>query len=165
MERITFNTSLSGSLLRAWAMEFNQAHRDASINASMWRLRFAAVFIFGTLVFLAGRAFAETNADAPTGKPDAVIDLATKEGVDLVKGQWRYSDTKIIPGRFQGRRSGQATDRQTNQDLRFYAARWRRRFRRLEMGEDRSDNARRASLDWPTLFQLVSNQYHDSRRA
>ena len=29
-------------------------------------------------------------------KPDAVIDLATKEGVDLVKGQWRYSDTKII---------------------------------------------------------------------
>ena len=53
-------------------------------------------FIFGALVFLAGRAFAETNADAPTGKPDAVIDLATKEGVDLVKGQWRYSDTKII---------------------------------------------------------------------
>src|SRR6059036_930536 len=62
----------------------------------MWRLRFAAAFIFGALVFLAGRALAETNADAPTGKPDAVIDLATKEGVDLVKGQWCYSDTKII---------------------------------------------------------------------
>jgi gluconolactonase len=77
-------------------MEFNRAHREASINASMWRLRFAAVLIFGVLVFLTGRAFAETNADAPTGKPDAVIDLATNEGVDLVKGQWRYSDTKII---------------------------------------------------------------------
>jgi len=25
-----------------------------------------------------------------------VIDLATREGIDLVKGQWRYSDTKII---------------------------------------------------------------------
>jgi gluconolactonase len=77
-------------------MEFNRAHRNASINASMWRLRFATVFIFGVLVFLASRALAETNADAPTGKPDAVVDLATKEGVDLVKGQWRYSDTKII---------------------------------------------------------------------
>jgi gluconolactonase len=90
------NTSLATLLLRAWATEFNLEHREASVNASMWRLRFVAEFIFGALVFLAGRALAETNADAPTGKPDAVIDLATKEGVDLVKGQWCYSDTKII---------------------------------------------------------------------
>jgi gluconolactonase len=62
----------------------------------MGRLRFAAAVIFLTLVFLTGRALAETNADAPIGKPDTVIDLATREGVDLVKGQWRYSDTKII---------------------------------------------------------------------
>ena len=62
----------------------------------MRRLRFSIVVIFGVLVFLAGRALAETNADAPNGKPDAVIDLAAKEGVDLVKGQWRYNDTKII---------------------------------------------------------------------
>jgi gluconolactonase len=62
----------------------------------MSRLRFVALFTFAALVFLAGRAFAETNADAPTGQPDAVIDLATKEGVDLVKGQWCYSDTKMI---------------------------------------------------------------------
>jgi gluconolactonase len=87
--------SISDSLVRAWAMEFNRAHRAGSMNASMWRLRFAVALAFGVLVFLAGRAFAETNADAPTGKPDAVIDLATKEGVDLVKCQWRYSDTKI----------------------------------------------------------------------
>ena len=83
-------------LVRAWAIEFNREHREASINASTWRLRLAVVTIFGVLVFLTGRALAETNADAPTGKPDAVIDLATKEGVDLVKGQWCYSDTKII---------------------------------------------------------------------
>src|SRR6266478_4442085 len=96
MERITFKRTLSSAVLHAWATEFNRAHREAPICASMWRLRFAAAFIFGALVFLAGRALAETNADAPTGKPDAVIDLATKEGVDLVNGQWRYSDTKII---------------------------------------------------------------------
>jgi len=88
--------SIDFSLVRAWAIQSNRAHREASVNASMWRLRFAAAFIFGALVFLAGRALAETNADAATGKPDVVIDLATKEGVDLVKGQWRYSDTKII---------------------------------------------------------------------
>jgi gluconolactonase len=29
-------------------------------------------------------------------KPEAVIDLGTKEGVQIVKGEWRYSDTKII---------------------------------------------------------------------
>jgi gluconolactonase len=96
MERITFKGTLSSAVLHAWATEFNRAHREAPIYASMWRLRFAALFTFGALVFLAGRALAETNADAPTGKADAVIDLATREGLDLVKGQWRYSDTKII---------------------------------------------------------------------
>ncbi len=42
-----------------------------------------------------------TNADAPTGKPDATIDLATKNGLGQVKGQWRYSDTKIIEVEFK----------------------------------------------------------------
>src|SRR6266436_4471500 len=96
MERITFQRTLSSAVLHCWATEFNRAHREAPICASMWRLRFAAAVTFATLVFLAGRALAETNADTPTGKADAAIDLATKEGVDLVKGQWRYSDTKII---------------------------------------------------------------------
>src|SRR5207249_8386770 len=101
MERITFNRSLSTAVLHAWATEFNRAHREALISASMWRLRFAAAVTFVMLVFLAGRALAETNADAPSGKPDAMIDLATRESVDLVKGQWRYSDTKIIPVDFK----------------------------------------------------------------
>ncbi len=30
------------------------------------------------------------------GRPDAIVDLRTREGVDLVKGQWRYSDTQIV---------------------------------------------------------------------
>jgi gluconolactonase len=39
--------------------------------------------------------------DPPIGKPDAVIDLRTAEGVRLVKGQWRYSDTKIVEADFR----------------------------------------------------------------
>ena len=29
-------------------------------------------------------------------RPDAVIDLSTREGVALVQGQWRYADTRIV---------------------------------------------------------------------
>lgn len=36
----------------------------------------------------------------PTGAPRASIDLATKEGVRLVNGQWRYSDTRIVETEF-----------------------------------------------------------------
>ena len=32
----------------------------------------------------------------PYGRPDATIDLRTNDGVALVKGQWRYSDARII---------------------------------------------------------------------
>jgi gluconolactonase len=34
------------------------------------------------------------------GRPSAVIDLRTADGVRLVKGQWRYSDTAIIEADF-----------------------------------------------------------------
>jgi len=40
---------------------------------------------------------AQITSDAPTnGRPAAIVNLATAEGIQLVKGQWRYSDTKII---------------------------------------------------------------------
>jgi len=39
---------------------------------------------------------AQTIQDPPFGRPDAVVDLATREGVQLVQGQWRYHDVKII---------------------------------------------------------------------
>lgn len=39
---------------------------------------------------------AQSVMDPPFGRPDAVIDLATHEGAQLVKGQWRYSDVKIV---------------------------------------------------------------------
>src|ERR1041385_891430 len=44
----------------------------------------------------------KTAADVPTGKADAMIDLGSVEGVNAVKGQWRYSDTKIVEADFRG---------------------------------------------------------------
>lgn len=38
----------------------------------------------------------------PSGRPDGVVDLATAEGAALVKGQWRYSDTRIVEVDFRG---------------------------------------------------------------
>ena len=57
---------------------------------------FAATLVFllgapGQLV--AGMTLAEQLAKRT---PEAKIDLGTKAGAQLVKGQWRYSDTKII---------------------------------------------------------------------
>ncbi len=43
--------------------------------------------------FVAGTPLDETPAQR---KPEATIDLATKAGAQLVRGEWRYSDTKII---------------------------------------------------------------------
>jgi len=40
--------------------------------------------------------------DAPAGRPQASIDLATVEGARLVQGEWRYSDTKIVEVDFTG---------------------------------------------------------------
>ena len=39
--------------------------------------------------------------NVPTGNPDAAVDLATSEGVRLVDGEWRYSDTKIVETDFR----------------------------------------------------------------
>lgn len=44
----------------------------------------------------------KTSANVPAGKPDATIDLGSVEGVKTVKGEWRYSDTKIIEADFRG---------------------------------------------------------------
>src|ERR1700745_951297 len=41
------------------------------------------------------RAGGQTIQDPPVGRPDAVINLASHEGVQLVNGQWRYHDVKI----------------------------------------------------------------------
>lgn len=37
----------------------------------------------------------------PYGRPDATIDLRTREGAELVNGTWRYSDVKIVDTDFR----------------------------------------------------------------
>lgn len=62
---------------------------------------------------MAGGARAQNTLDATAARPEAVIDLGTAEGARLVKGQWRYSDTKIIEVEFRGPGpEGQPTGRQ-----------------------------------------------------
>jgi gluconolactonase len=46
-------------------------------------------------------AFAQESVEHSVGKPDAIVNLATKEGTTLVKATWRYSDVKIIETNFQ----------------------------------------------------------------
>ncbi len=38
----------------------------------------------------------QVGKEYPATPPAATINLMTREGVDLVKGQWRYSDAKIV---------------------------------------------------------------------
>jgi gluconolactonase len=56
-----------------------------------------AIILAALLLFAAAFAHAASLDDTlAKRKPEAMIDLATKDGVQLVKGDWRYSDTKII---------------------------------------------------------------------
>src|ERR1051325_11180881 len=45
---------------------------------------------------------ANTRSEIPTGKPGATVDLASSSGVALIKGTWRYSDTRIVEVDFRG---------------------------------------------------------------
>jgi gluconolactonase len=55
----------------------------------------------------AGMASARVQppAEPPSGNPDASIDLTSTTGVSQVKGQWRYSDTRIIEVDFRGKKT------------------------------------------------------------
>jgi gluconolactonase len=48
------------------------------------------------LALAAVRGQSQVIQDPPFGRPDAVIDLASHDGVQLVSGQWRYHDVKIV---------------------------------------------------------------------
>lgn len=54
------------------------------------------------LSFALPGASLEMGTRAPDGKPEASVDLANEDGARLVKGDWRYSDTKIIEVDFRG---------------------------------------------------------------
>lgn len=53
-------------------------------------------FVFTLLI--SGHLLAQ---DVPSGNPDATIDLTSTDGVRLVSGQWKYSDTKIVEADFK----------------------------------------------------------------
>lgn len=56
-----------------------------------------SIFTIAILFLVFGAVKAQ---DVPSGKPEAAIDLTTTEGVKLVAGQWKYSDTKIVETTF-----------------------------------------------------------------
>jgi len=62
-----------------------------------WILGAAAVLTLAVLT-----AATTQRTETPVGSPEATIDLATDPGVQLVKGQWRYHDTKIVEADFRG---------------------------------------------------------------
>ena len=59
------------------------------------RLRFPVAAIT-TALFWTTPASGQVTADAPGIRPDAIVNLASDEGVSLVRGQWRYSDAKVV---------------------------------------------------------------------
>ena len=65
-------------------------------------LRALALAAVATFASTAGAAAGPRSLSGPAGRPDAVIDLATRAGVDLVRGQWRYAGTRIIEADFRG---------------------------------------------------------------
>jgi gluconolactonase len=77
------------------------------MKSRTFRLMFAAMLLglaaslYVGFSDLASHA-AQTAPGAPTGKPEATIDLATGEGAKMVKGEWRYSDTRIVEVDFKG---------------------------------------------------------------
>ncbi len=54
----------------------------------------AALGVF--VVVLLGGPPVYAQKDVLAEKPDAIVDLMTEEGVQLVQGQWRYSDAKVV---------------------------------------------------------------------
>jgi gluconolactonase len=48
------------------------------------------------LVLTAQSVYAQVTGDAPGVRPDAIVDLKTDEGIELVKGRWRYSNVKVV---------------------------------------------------------------------
>ena len=53
---------------------------------------FLPVLLLGAL----STAGAQVTGDVPAGKPVAIVDLATRDGAELVGGRWKYADASII---------------------------------------------------------------------
>ncbi len=82
------------------------------VRPSLAATAFAVPLLLASL-----QAAAQSGLDPPVGPPGAVIDLATRDGVRLVKGEWRYSDTKIVQVDF---RAPGADGQPTGESVRTY---------------------------------------------
>src|SRR5258706_16253044 len=63
--------------------------------------RILALTLLGLLGAGTGAAAGPRALGGIDERPDAVIDLATREGVALVQGQWRYADARIVETDFR----------------------------------------------------------------
>jgi gluconolactonase len=63
----------------------------------------ATKIVLPALLLVAASASGQNWAgqEPPYGRPDAVVDLRTTAGTELVKGQWRYSDVRIVEADFR----------------------------------------------------------------
>jgi gluconolactonase len=61
------------------------------------------LLLASSLLLIPGSARAQVWAaqEPPYGRPDAVVDLRTKAGVELVEGQWKYSNVRIVEADFR----------------------------------------------------------------
>ena len=64
------------------------------MSASRCMVAAAAAMVFLGLAVSVGAA--PVSLAGPQGKPDAIVDLRTAEGVALVQGAWRYRDARIV---------------------------------------------------------------------
>ena len=60
--------------------------------------------LLSAILAAAPLCLAQAPQDPPEGQPEAVVDLTTAQGVQLVGGQWRYSDTRLVETEFQGQK-------------------------------------------------------------
>ncbi|HET6373288.1 MAG TPA: SMP-30/gluconolactonase/LRE family protein, partial [Candidatus Polarisedimenticolia bacterium] len=75
------------------------SRRNAPARVARISLRIAAA-ILALSRFGHARAVAPDEM-IPTGVAEATVDLNTAEGLGLVKGEWRYSDTRIVEADFR----------------------------------------------------------------
>src|SRR5215831_19154503 len=61
-----------------------------------WQIFVNSALLAIVLALALLRADGQMIQDPPFGRPDAVVDLASRDGVQLVSGQWRYHDVKVI---------------------------------------------------------------------
>jgi gluconolactonase len=55
-----------------------------------------SVLIITALILSVQPSWGQVTGDAPGVRPDAIVDLKTDEGLALVRGQWRYSNVKVV---------------------------------------------------------------------